>query len=143
MSKSSIKLEFNHYNDLADKLHHATVEVAKQAAFNVEHRAKGKAAVDTGFMHASGYTVTTESSGFSAADADAKAASEKGVMLDEEPAPERDTTAVVVFGAAHSIYVEFGTVNMAAQPFLTPAVEEERPDWERAVRMLGEKLKSA
>ncbi len=37
-------------------------------------------------------------------------------------------------GAAHSKFVEFGTVNMEAQPFMTPAVEQGR-------RMLNRRMK--
>lgn len=34
----------------------------------------------------------------------------------------------------YTIYNEFGTVNMSAQPMLRPSVEDERPRFERAMR---------
>ncbi len=34
----------------------------------------------------------------------------------------------------YTIYNEYGTVNMSAQPMLTPAIEMERPEFERRVR---------
>lgn len=35
--------------------------------------------------------------------------------------------AIVLVGAKHGLFVEFGTINMAAQPFLIPAMQKERP----------------
>jgi HK97 gp10 family phage protein len=40
---------------------------------------------------------------------------------------DTDTGAVVMADAAHAPYVEFGTRRAAAQPFLGPAMDEERP----------------
>jgi len=137
---SSITLHFNHYDKIADKLHEATKALNKVTGFNVEHRAKEKAAVDTGFFRAAYYTVTDASSGFASAAADAASLNAKAVMLEEEPPPDKDTTVIVVNGASYSVPLEYGTGRMAAQPSLTPAVEDERPDWEHALRTL-ERLK--
>lgn len=40
-----------------------------------------------------------------------------------ELATEQNLTTAVEAGADHSMYVEYGTVNMDAQPFMTPAYE--------------------
>jgi HK97 gp10 family phage protein len=51
---------------------------------------------------------------------------------------EREAGAVVIADAPHAAYVEFGTRRAAAQPFLAPAMDEERPGIvERAGRMLA------
>lgn len=34
----------------------------------------------------------------------------------------------------YTLYNEFGTVNMSAQPMLRPSVEDERPNFERGMR---------
>jgi HK97 gp10 family phage protein len=50
---------------------------------------------------------------------------------------ETDTGAQVIADASHAPHVEFGTRRQAAQPFLAPALEEERAGIiERAGRML-------
>lgn len=42
----------------------------------------------------------------------------------------------VEVGAWYAHFIEFGTVKMAARPFLTPAAEAERGDFQRAGRRL-------
>ena len=41
-------------------------------------------------------------------------------------------------GAEYAIYHELGTVHIPARPFLGPAVEDERPDFEEACRQAVE-----
>lgn len=139
---SSIKLVKNDYATLADKLREAAKAIVKNAAFNVEHRAKDKAPVDTGALKSSIYTVTSESSGYAEAASGAGAVNGNATMQSEEPRPDRATLAVVHAGMDYATYVEFGTVHMGAQPFLVPAVEDERPDWEHALSKLEERLKA-
>lgn len=139
---SSIKLVKNDFAALADKLHDAAKAVVKNAAFNVEHRAKERAPVDTGFLRASLYTVTGESSGYANAAADAASQNAKATMQSEEPSPDKDTTAVVHAGANYAAAVEYGSAHGPAQPFLVPAVEDERPDWEHALAKIEERLKA-
>ena len=51
---------------------------------------------------------------------------------------ETEEGAMVIAGAPYAPYVEFGTRRQAAQPFLAPALEEERQGIiERAGRILG------
>src|SRR5690625_3900961 len=38
--------------------------------------------------------------------------------------------------ADYAVHLEFGTRSMAARPFMTPAVEQERPNYERGLREL-------
>ena len=46
------------------------------------------------------------------------------------------TTAEVLANVEYAAYLEFGTRHMAARPFMTPAVEQERPNYERGLREL-------
>lgn len=73
-------------------------DVALALAFEVEARAKIHAAVDTGFM--------------------------KNNIDTEGPDIHGRGQAVVNSAADYSIYVELGTRNAAAQPFMAPAVAE-------------------
>lgn len=43
------------------------------------------------------------------------------------------TSAIVSVGVAYGAYVEYGTRKMAAQPYLTPAVEWMRPQFAAAI----------
>jgi HK97 gp10 family phage protein len=46
--------------------------------------------------------------------------------------------ATVGTNVEYAPYIEYGTSRMAAQPFLTPAAERERPAFRRALRLLYE-----
>lgn len=85
----------------------------RKAAFDVEGRAKVNAPVDTGALRNS-----------------IQAKAEAGAL-----------EAEVVTGIEYAIHQEFGTGRMAAQPFMIPAADAVRPDFEKAVaavlRQLG------
>lgn len=84
----------------------ATLAVRK-AAKDVQGQAKGGAAVDTGFMRSNIRTM-----------AQGKYASE------------------VISHAEYSVYVEYGTYKMGAQPFMVPAAEAVRPSFIAAMRQV-------
>src|SRR5690625_2149800 len=46
------------------------------------------------------------------------------------------TSAEVSANVEYAAWLELGTTNMKARPFLTPAVEQERPKYERGLREL-------
>ena len=46
------------------------------------------------------------------------------------------TSAEVRANVEYAAHLELGTRNMAARPFMTPAVEQERPNYERGLREL-------
>lgn len=47
--------------------------------------------------------------------------------------PDGDLRAIIVVGAEYGPHLEYGTSRMAARPFLTPAMEEARPGFEKAI----------
>lgn len=49
-------------------------------------------------------------------------------------APTGDLAAEVTVGAEYAIYVEMGTTRMGAQPYLLPAVEQQTPAFQAAMR---------
>lgn len=129
-----IRVDRNDFPRIAEELPKLVSKLVRAAALNVEHRAKDKAPVDTGFLKNSLYTVTSESSGYANAAATAASANGHAEMLSEEPAPEKPTTAVVAVGASYGLFVEYGSSHGPAQPYLEPALHEEAPAFEQALR---------
>jgi HK97 gp10 family phage protein len=89
--------------------------VVRKAAFDVEARAKLKAPVDTGHLRNS---ISVRTGGQIGGD---------GGALDA-------LSAEVVATAEYAAYVELGTNRHKAQPFMEPAAEEVRPQFEEAVK---------
>lgn len=56
----------------------------------------------------------------------AKAPVQTGHLRDNSDVEHNGPTADINFHAEYAAYVELGTYKMAAQPFLTPAIEAER-----------------
>lgn len=81
--------------------------IVAKTAFDIEAGAKERARVDTGHMRAS-----------------------------IQATPTGHLEMHVVAGAEYTIHHEYGTRHMAAQPMLTPAAEDARPGFERAVASL-------
>jgi HK97 gp10 family phage protein len=134
--------DFNYLPAMAAKVHMVAKQLVKKAAFDVEAAAKGRAAVDTGFMRSAIYTVTPDArfntGGHSTY---GQGISGAGKLEPEIEHPPNDLTAYVVAGAEYSIYVEDGTRYMVAQPFMAPAAEDVRPSFEMAFAKLEEYLK--
>jgi HK97 gp10 family phage protein len=99
-------------------------KAVRATAFGVEADAKMLAAVDTGAMRASIFTVTSKSNGFGAASSAASSKRPDAEINDPTPGKPPLMTAYVAPGVNYAYYVEFGTGKMAAQPFMTPAVEK-------------------
>jgi HK97 gp10 family phage protein len=138
---SRVVIVFDKLPVVAAHLHAAAAKLVKTAAFSVEFRAKAHAKVLTGAMRAAIYTVTRDGSGY--AEAAAEVAATPNVhaeMQSEEPRPEKEMSAVVHAGMNYSVYVEYGTGRMAAQPFMAPAAAEEQPNLQRALGALARQL---
>ena len=80
-----------------DKLLRAAAEALNSAASSCADTARQLAPVDTGFLH--------------------------DHISQTKEASEHDLEAEVTSEADYSLYVEFGTVKMDAQPFFTPSFE--------------------
>jgi len=106
---------------LAERADRAVGDIARE----VRDGAVSNAARDTGSMASGVYVATADGSDYGERMAEARDANPEVVILDEV-APDGPGEAVVGCAAGHSIYVEYGTRNMAAQPFLTPAAEAAR-----------------
>lgn len=83
-------------------------EAVEQTAFNIMNLAMGNSRVDTGNMRA-GWQVDTWGSG-------------------------SEYAARVFNNVFYTVYNEYGTIYMAAQPMLGPAVEHEQPLFEERIK---------
>lgn len=129
---------YNVLPELAAALHEIVSQAVRKSAFDIQKLAAENAPVDTGYLKSSIYTVTRNASTYGQNLASGPPGSS---LLDAVPAPESDTEAVVGVGANYGIYVETGTVHAPAQPYLMPAVEEERPKFIAALSRMEEHLK--
>lgn len=100
-------LTTNRVPEISANLHSQAGRLVAQTARNIESLAKQRAPKDTGFLANS--------------------------ILAGQVAPFHWEVPV---GADYGIFVEYGTSRMAAQPFLTPAVEQVRPAFEAGVARL-------
>lgn len=104
--KMHIRVESNRFPDLINKAPDRARELVKKAAYELEARAKTEVPVDTGNLRNS-----------------IRTSFENGGL-----------TGIVSTNVEYAAYVEFGTVKMAAQPYMTPAAEQVRKSFERAVK---------
>lgn len=104
--KATIRVVSNKFPELIRKSPEKAKELVKKAAYEFEARAKVEVPVDTGNLRNSIRT-TFENDGM---------------------------TGIVSTNVEYAIYVEYGTRFMAAQPYFTPAAEQVRGSFERAVK---------
>lgn len=132
---------YNLLPELAVALQKTASEAVKKAAFDIQKLAAENAPVDTGFLKSSIYTVTQGASTYGQG-VTAGGGGPDTRLLDEVAAPTSATEAVVAVGANYGAFVELGTKNMAAQPYLIPAAEAERPQLTAALSRLEEAMKA-
>lgn len=134
--------EFDHWDQISTRIDKAVNRLVRKTAFDIEHDAKSWAPVDTGFLKASIYA-RTENISHDAAAFRAVVRKRKGLpgedLFPEVPQPDHNEAYVAV-GATYGLYVEYGTVFMAAHPFMTPAVEAGRMGYSESLRLLFERL---
>jgi HK97 gp10 family phage protein len=93
---SKVTIDTTEVDRIMQRLGMNTAQVINRIAFEIESQAKQNAPVDTGALKNS---------------------------INTSAASSLHPTATVSDGVEYGIYQEYGTSRMAAQPFLTPAVE--------------------
>ena len=138
-----VKLDMKELERLIKEEPARAKKIVKATAFQVEGEAKVRAPVDTGALKGSIHTVTASFSNFQGrvrtlgARAERLSGSKRArtrkrgarlgnVMVEELPKPSSDYIAHVGSAVEYAIYVEFGTSRTTAQPFLVPAAEAVR-----------------
>lgn len=129
----SLLTMFNLLPECPEALQKAVSQVVRKAAFDIQAAAAANAPVDTGFLRSSIYVVTHSESTYGQGSDNPPSGA---TLLDPVDAPPDDRTAYVAVGANYGIYVEMGTANMAAQPYLLPAAEAVKPAYLAAMARL-------
>lgn len=105
-----------HGENIKNILHNEINDALFVACLLLVDAAAAKAPRDEGTLSESGYVATADDSNYHF---DPK-------RYEKEVKPEYDGVAVAAFAAPHAHLIEFGTVNMRAQPFFRPAFDEQR-----------------
>lgn len=128
---------FNHLLEMRAAIRTAVGKTIAKGAFDIQARAASGAPVATGFLKSSIYVELHNRSTY----AEGVAAAPPGAsLLPEIPRAEDDLTAYVAVGASYGIYVELGTKNAPAQPYLIPAADAVRPSVVAALDKLEDAL---
>lgn len=109
MATLSVKIKVtSHIPRLTAAAHERAEAAVAKAAADIEAQAKARAPVDTGLLKNS----------------------------INQPPPEEPMRRVVESPIHYSVFQEYGTSRMPAQPYMTPAVEFVKPSLEAAMRRL-------
>ena len=108
---ATIEIVFDHFPQIAALLPQAVGEIVQETILDIETGAKLRAPVDTGALRAS---IQSEMTG--------------------------ETSGEVATDIEYSVFVEFGTVRAAAQPYMTPAAEAARSPFIRKMSNLESSL---
>jgi HK97 gp10 family phage protein len=108
---ATVQILYNHIPRIAAALRPACGEIVQETILAIETGAKIVVPVDTGALRAS---IESDMTG--------------------------DTSGEVATAIEYSVYVEYGTVHMAARPYMTPAAEAERRHFMRKMSDLEARL---
>lgn len=126
-----VKVVFNHLPNIYDRILAAGDKALDAHARTVADEARGRVHVESGATKASIYVSTPKGSTYGDAVSEAQARDPKAHMTPEEK-PGRHGAVVGVADAA-GVYEEYGTVHMAARPFLGPAHDAHITALEKAI----------
>lgn len=129
----SIKLEFNHLEEILSQLHHDLDTELDKAAKQVRKDAQDRVHVKTGATRASMYVSSPLGSDYGGAVGQASSLDPKAQILPEEH-PEGEHSAIVGVADAAGLFEEYGTAHMPAHPYLTPSAEGHTPDFTRGMQ---------
>ena len=114
---------FNHFAQIAAAIKPACQKIVTETTIYTRDAVQGGAAVRTGFMKGAVYSVTPD--GASTYGQGPPPPTDDVYLLPEVTPPD-DTSGVVGCAANYSVYVNYGTRFMSAQPFFEPGVEAGR-----------------
>jgi len=127
---------YNILPEVAERMLETLDQIIKKSAFDIQASAQSQAPVDTGFLKNSIYVETEKESTYG----DAGGPMVEGQELLPEVERPKKHQAVIAVGASYGLYVEMGSVHGPAQPYLTPAVEKVRPEYDKALALLEAKM---
>lgn len=114
----------DHFTDAEQTIHDAIVSALPDAADAFIRQAQSAVPVDTGSLQQGFYQVSGQNDTYGDAVSAAQAVNPTVHILDECDPPESDTIAHVGNVTEHSVYIEFGTAHMAAQPYFYSTADQ-------------------
>lgn len=114
----------DHFLDVQTTIHDAIVSSLPDACDAVIGQMQANVPVDTSSLQAGFYQVHSQNDTYNDAVSAAQAVNPSVRILDECEAPEMDTVAHIANVTEHSVYVEFGTSKMAAQPYFFSTIDQ-------------------
>ena len=124
--------EFNRWHEVAEEIDQQVNKLVRKTAFDAERIAKPLARWDTGFMRNALYVRLEDGGDFHSL------STPPGYVEFPEIAAPPHNEALLVGGAGHTIYNEFGTSHMAAKPMIVPAIEAIRQPFLEALKQLAD-----
>ena len=124
-----------------------TAKAVRKACFDTEAEAKNQITQQvytgtrnpkqppTGATRASIYSDVGDHHGYSDAVNEADSL-RPGVTLNPPVKHEKDFDGIVTVGTEYAPYVEYGTSKMAARPFMQPAVDKVKPEFEKVMQKI-------
>ena len=112
--------EFNNFDQVFADIDDTVNKLVRKTAFDAQASAQGHSRVRYGFMKNAWYVRTEDDSTYQSL------STPKGYAEFPEVEPTNHNEAWIVGGMAHTVFNEFGTIHMSAQPMITPAIEEVR-----------------
>ena len=109
MLTTKVTIAKNLLPKLTEQMHQKAARAVAKAAFDIQALARDEAPVDTGKLRNS--------------------------IMVSYPDPD-DLHATVGTGVEYAGYVEWGTVHMPAHPYMTPAAEVVRPQFQKAMMQI-------
>ena len=124
MPRTTVTLTSNRYPELARRMPHALREIRQETAAEIETTIKtGMAASSSPSMPGSMPGVDT------------------GALINSIQVEEEGSDVTAVFtNQEYAPHLEYGTIHMAARPFMTPSAEAARAGWLRRLRGLESRL---
>lgn len=129
---------FDQLPEMGPILRKAVGEIVRKTAFDIQAEAQTMAPIKSGFLKSSIYVVTNRESSYGQG---LVAQPSDDALLPEVERPASDLEAVVAVGANYGVYVELGTVNQSAQPYMTPAAGFVEPQFHAALATIEAKLR--
>lgn len=114
----------DHFADAEQTIHDAIVGALPDACDAFISQAQGAVPVDTGSLQQGFYQVHSQNDTYADAVSAAQAVNPAVHILDECDPPDSDTIAHVGNVTEHSVYIEFGTSKMPAQPYFFSTADQ-------------------
>lgn len=133
-----VKVRLGPLRKFSKELRKELTKELDKAAVNMMTKAIARAPRKTGSLQKSIFVITPLRNTSRKAAAMAKAFNPKAVITGASFSGKADLTIVIGSRVAHAVFVEFGTVRQAAQPFLNPTIRDFKGSitrrWNRVVK---------